>query len=107
MRVLAGVLAALQLFVGAAVPILDAEAGHHQPVAMHIEDATQDSCPAAHDAASCQLCQLLTAVRGFAAGPGVPDLPAIARRVAPVADQPVALAAGFLDGHASRAPPLG
>lgn len=106
-RVVVGLLAVFQLMVGAAVPVLDAEAGHHQPVAAHIEDASQDGCPASHDAESCQLCQIHTAARVLPVAPAVPALPAVERHSVLVAHRAVAVATGFLDGHGSRAPPLG
>lgn len=106
-RVLAVVLAVLQLAMGSAVPLLDADAAHHQPVAAHIEDASQENCPASHDAASCQLCQVLTAARGLPTAPALPSLPVVERDPQIIAVQTVAVASAFLDGLGSRAPPLG
>lgn len=105
-RLLAAVLLVLQVFVVGAVPVLDAATEHTERVVLHVEDAQQGDCPASHDAEDCQLCQVLSAVRGIPAeGQAVP-LPAVARAtMQPVAAQGRAPAHVFLSGNSSRAPP--
>jgi len=106
-RVLAGLWMVLHLAVVAAVPVADAYVGHTDEIVAHWEDAERSDCPASHPAGDCQLCQVLVSARALPAhsatpvflGAGVPRPPAGRERVA--------VAATFLSGHSSRAPPLG
>ena len=60
-RLIAALWLAAHVAVVAAVPVLDARAGHVDRVVAHWEDATDTSCPPQHDVAACQLCQQLVA----------------------------------------------
>ncbi|MEX2180808.1 MAG: hypothetical protein WD771_02090 [Gemmatimonadaceae bacterium] len=60
-RVIAGLWLLAHVGVVAAVPVIDARAGHADRVVAHWEDANDTSCPAQHDLAACQLCQQVVA----------------------------------------------
>ena len=64
-RVVSGAWLVLYAVVLGALPVADAGADH-APVAAHWEDSSQTDCPASHDAATCQLCSVLTAARDLA-----------------------------------------
>jgi len=105
-RLIAGFLLAFQLFAVGAVPVLDAETDHSAKVVLHVEDAEQNQCPVSHDLADCQLCQVVTAVRGVPAAAASAPKPS-GSRAAPL---PMDVWAGapalvFLSGNSSRAPP--
>ncbi len=105
-RLLAVVLLVLQVFVVGVVPVLDAATDHVDGVVVHVEDAQQGDCPASHDADDCQLCQLLSAVRGMPAERGTPTVPTVALALPQPVDAEVRVPAlVFLAGHSSRAPP--
>jgi hypothetical protein len=105
-RLLAAVLLVLQIFVVGAVPVLDAATDHVDRVVVHVEDAQQGDCPASHDAEDCQLCQLLSAVRGMPAERGTPTVPTVALALPqPVDAEDDVPALVFLAGNSSRAPP--
>jgi hypothetical protein len=105
-RVMAGVLLVLQVFVVGAIPVLDAGADHSEKVVLHIEDSQQSDCPASHDAEDCQLCQVLSAMRGLPVASGALPQPT-GPRVLPIPtdDWDGAPALVFLTGNTSRAPP--
>jgi hypothetical protein len=104
-RLLAATLLALQVFVVGAVPVLDAATEHVDRVVVHVEDAQQGDCPASHDAEDCQLCQVLSAVRGMPAERATPPLSAVALALPPMDAEDRVPALVFLFGNSSRAPP--
>lgn len=105
-RLLAVVLLALQVFVAGVVPVLDAATDHVERVVVHVEDAQQGDCPASHDAEDCQLCQVLSAVRGMPTEGGSMPVPMVARALPqPVDAEDRVPALVFLAGNSSRAPP--
>lgn len=105
-RLLAAVLLVLQVFVVGAVPVLDAATDHVDQVVVHVEDAQQGDCPASHDAEDCQLCQVLSAVRGMLADSGPMAVPMVTRALPqPVDAEDRVPALVFLAGNSSRAPP--
>jgi len=105
-RVMAGMLLVLQAFVVGAVPVLDAGADHSEQVVVHIEDSQNNDCPVSHDAEDCQLCQVLSAIRGLPGGSGAMPQPTGPRAAAPPMDVwEGAPALVFLSGNTSRAPP--
>lgn len=107
-RVLAALLAVMQLGGAALAPVADAVGGHHEQVVLHIEDADGGDCPASHGEADCTLCQLAHGARAV-----LPTSPALAaasiRASASCVPGALGVAAAprFLDGRSSRAPPLG
>jgi hypothetical protein len=105
-RVVAGLLLVLQVFVVGAVPVLDAAEDHSERVVVHIEDAQHNDCPASHDADDCQLCQVLSSLRGLPGEAGALPQPTGPRAVAlPLDVVDGAPTLGFLSGNSSRAPP--
>lgn len=105
-RVMAGLLLVLQVFAVGAVPVLDAASDHSDRVVVHIEDAQQSDCPASHDADDCQLCQVLSSLRGLPGAAGALPQPTGPRAVAlPLDVVEGAPTLGFLAGNSSRAPP--
>lgn len=103
-----GLLAMLmQLLVLLGAPVLDARVEHVGEVAVHIEDAQDPSCPQAHLADDCGLCQLQAASR-LALGRVVPAPAAVLRRaLAPHGDAAVAVSSAAVSHLGSRAPPRG
>lgn len=106
-RVLTGVWMVLHLLLVAAAPAVDAGIGHTDPVVAHWEDADGSDCPTSHGAEECQICHLVVKARAQASN-------AIAAAIPATVDQPASERArlappsfAFLDGHSSRAPPLG
>ena len=96
----------LQVFVVGAVPVLDAAADHSEKVVLHIEDAQHNDCPTSHDADDCQLCQVLSSLRGLPGAAGALPQPTGPRAVAlPLDVVDGAPTLGFLSGNSSRAPP--
>jgi len=105
-RVVAGTLLVLQVFAVGAVPVLDALSDHSERVVLHVEDAQNNDCPASHGAEDCQLCQVLSAMRGLPVASGALPQPIGASALAvPTRDRDGARALGFLNGNTSRAPP--
>jgi hypothetical protein len=105
-RLLAGVWMVVHLLIVAAVPVADAHMGHTDEIVAHWEDAEQSDCPASHPAGDCQLCQVLVSARALPAQSATPVLLAAEGSRLPAGYERVALAASFLAGHSSRAPPL-
>lgn len=105
-RVMAGMLLVLQGFVVGVVPVLDTAADHSDEVVVHIEDAQHNDCPSSHGADDCQLCQVLSSLRGLPGVVGALPQPTGPRAVAvPLDVVDGAPALGFLAGNSSRAPP--
>ena len=106
-RAAAGVWLLLHLFMVAAIPVADGAVSHTDRVVVHIEDADGGNCPASHGPEHCTLCQYAHGLRALpgtaesapAALPAAEQAPIAARQTRPVA-------ASFLAGHSSRAPPV-
>lgn len=106
-RALAGVWVLLHLLLVAGAPVLDAAVGHADRVVAHWEDADGSDCPASHGADQCQLCQSLVKARALASGDAPPAIPESAQQQRSERARLATPALAFLDGHSSRAPPLG
>lgn len=107
-RLCVGLWLALQLGITGGLPALDASVEHlaEAPVS-HVEDASGSDCPQSHSHADCDLCQLLGGVRALPVAAAPAAAPRATRELPPPESRRVAAQAVFLDGHSSRAPPLG
>lgn len=106
-RLCIGLWLALQLGITGGLPALDAAVEHPETPVSHIEDASGGDCPQSHGHGDCDLCQLLGGVRALPLTGAAAGAPLAARELPPPESRQVVAHAVFLDGHSSRAPPLG
>lgn len=106
-RAMTGVWMVLHLFLVAAAPAVDAGVGHTEQVLAHWEDSDGGDCPTSHGAEECQICHLVVKARAQASNSVATAIPATADQQVPERARPAPPSFAFLDGHSSRAPPLG
>jgi hypothetical protein len=104
---MAGVWVVLHLLLVAGAPVLDAAVGHADQVVAHWEDADGGDCPASHGADQCQLCQSVVKARALSGGDAAPAIPESSEQLRAERARAATPTFAFLDGHSSRAPPLG
>lgn len=96
----------MQLGLAGGLPLLDAAVEHPDTPVSHVEDASGGDCPASHGH-HCDICQLLAGARALPLPAGHPSVVDVERRQPAPQSQHLVASAVFLDGHSSRAPPLG
>lgn len=104
---LTGFWVVLHLLLVTGAPVLDAAVGHSDPVVAHWEDSEGGDCPTSHGSDECQICQVVLKARALASGGAAPAIPATADQQRAEGTRAATPSFAFLDGHSSRAPPLG
>ncbi len=106
-RTLTGLWVVLHLLLVTGAPVLDAAVGHSDSVVAHWEDSEGGDCPTSHGSDECQICQVVTKARALAAGGVATAIPETAAQQRADHAHLATPRFAFLDGHSSRAPPLG
>lgn len=106
-RVLTGIWMVLHLLLVAGAPVADAAMGHADQVVAHWEDSEGGDCPTSHGAEDCQICQVVVKSRALAASAASPAIAQTAEQQRSERARAVVPGFAFLEGHSSRAPPLG